>query len=107
MTEASHVLEMWAVVELLGHRRLAGFVTEEEHFGTKLIRLDIPGENDTFTTQYYSASALYCLTPTTEDLARAIAARSQPAPVQQWELPAPKVPAAVAVAATGYTEDIE
>lgn len=34
--------EVWAVVELMGHVKLAGRLTEEEKFGTKMGRLDIP-----------------------------------------------------------------
>jgi hypothetical protein len=38
-------------------------------------------------TQFYSPAALYCLTPTTEEIARAVALRNQPEPVTRWELP--------------------
>lgn len=34
--------DSWCVLELLGHRRLAGRVTEEERFGVKLGRIDVP-----------------------------------------------------------------
>ena len=34
-------METWAIVELMGHVRVAGFVTEEERFGVKLGRIDI------------------------------------------------------------------
>src|SRR5687768_8629685 len=34
--------DAWAIVELMGHVRLAGRLTEEEKFGTKMGRLDIP-----------------------------------------------------------------
>jgi hypothetical protein len=44
---------------------------------------EVPG--DVYATQFYSAAAMYCLTPTTEEMARAV--RSRPEPVQQWELP--------------------
>jgi RecJ-like exonuclease len=36
--------QIWAVVELMGHVRMAGLVTEEEHFGSKVGRIDIPKE---------------------------------------------------------------
>lgn len=36
----------WAVVELMGHVRLAGRLSEEEHFGAKMGRLDIPKPPD-------------------------------------------------------------
>jgi hypothetical protein len=37
-------------------------------------------------TQFYSGASVYCITPTTEAVARAVAHRAQPAPVQRWEL---------------------
>lgn len=89
----------WAVIELLGHRRFAGYVSEEEHFGKRLIRLDHPADEpaDGFvSTQFYGAEALYCLTPTSEEIARAIAKRNKPEPVHRWELPPPpEAPVAV------------
>lgn len=82
--------EGFAILELMGHRRLAGYVSEQEIAGAGLIRIDVPGEDGfTAATQFYSPSALYCLTPTTENVARAFATRHQPKPVQRWELPAP------------------
>lgn len=38
----SDAKETWAVVELMGHVKLAGKLTEEERFGAKMGRLDIP-----------------------------------------------------------------
>lgn len=83
----------WAILEMMGHRRLAGYVTETEIAGHGMLRLDVPyssaGEGAPWlATQFYAPSALYCLTPTTEATARAVAAFNQPTPVQQWELAA-------------------
>ena len=118
------VFEGWAIVELMGHRRLAGYVQQAEMFGTVLLRIDVPSgcsaetdnwcplcgdckcpaaeldrndpgcplhapaskHGDPAATQFYGGSSIYCLTPTTEETARAFAARNQPAPVQTWEL---------------------
>lgn len=44
MSEAKETFDSWAVVELMGHVRMAGRVTEEEHFGGKMGRIDIPKE---------------------------------------------------------------
>lgn len=80
----------WAILELMGHVRLAGRVTEESHFGAALGRIDIPtASGDSYTTQYFGGSSIYRLTPTTEEIARAIAAQNQPQPVRSWELPKP------------------
>lgn len=82
----SDAFEGWAIVEIMGHRRLAGMVTEQEIAGTAFIRLDIPAGTGEGITQFYSPSSVYCLTPTTEDIARKLGARLQPAPVHRYEL---------------------
>ena len=89
----SDTFEGWAIVELMGHRRLAGFVTEEEHFGTAMLRLDVHGLNDTAApgvTQLYGGSSVYCVTPTTEEIARQLGDRLKPAPVSRYELEPPR-----------------
>lgn len=78
--------KQWCIVELMGHVRIAGLVTEEERFGAKLGRIDIPN-GDGFTTQFFNGSSLYRMTPTTEEIARAVATSSQPEPIHRWELP--------------------
>lgn len=100
----ANAFDQWVILELLGHVRLAGRITEETLFGTALGRIDIPtGEG--FTTQYFGGGSVYRITPTTEEIARSVAARNQPEPVHRWELPAPKIPEAVAHADVGYRND--
>jgi hypothetical protein len=54
-------------LELLGHRRLVGLVSECEIAGNGFLRIDVMDTEGKFTvTQYYSPSSVYCLTPTTE-----------------------------------------
>lgn len=82
----------WVVLELMGHRRLAGFLTEQEIAGEGFLRLDVPADQGTLlerkATQFYRPAAVYCITPTTEETARRVAAAGDPAPVKRWELPA-------------------
>lgn len=87
MSEAITTFEQWAILELMGHVRLAGKITEEEHFGSKLGRIDVPNDDGGFTTQFFGGNSIYRLTPTTEEIARSVAKSSQPAPVHSWELP--------------------
>jgi len=68
--------EVWAVVELMGHARLAGRLTEEEKFGAKLGRLDIP-KGDGFFTQYFGGGSVYRITLVDEAAARAVAMHNQ------------------------------
>lgn len=79
--------EGWTILELMGHRRLAGYVREQTVGGAAFIRIDVPGDEGNVATQFYSPSAVYCMTPTTEELARKVAASARPAPVTKWDLP--------------------
>jgi hypothetical protein len=86
--EAKEVLG-WCIMELMGHRRLAGYVTEQEIAGSGFIRIDVPAEGEEVAAvQFYAPASVYAITPTTEDVARKVAAQSRPAPVSRWELPA-------------------
>lgn len=77
----------WAILELMGHRRLAGYVTEQDVAGHGFLRIDVPGdERVPPVTQFYSPSAVYAITPTSEAFAHACAQLSRPEPVAPWEL---------------------
>ncbi len=90
-TKQEHqAFEEWAVLELLGHVRLAGKVSEANLFGTALGRIDIPKRDGGFVTQYFGGGSVYRITPVTEEIARAVAEHHEPEPVHRWELPAPK-----------------
>lgn len=78
---------LWAICELMGHRRLGGFVREVELAGAKALRIDVPRADGGMTTQFYGGGSLFCLTPTTEEIARAVARGAQPQPVHTFELP--------------------
>lgn len=75
----------WVILELMGHRRITGFLSEQEIAGRAFLRIDIPGEPP--ATQFYGAEAVYCITPTTEKMARSAAALNDVAPIHRWELP--------------------
>ena len=79
----------WAVLELMGHVKIAGYVTEEKLFGVELGRIDIPVDDKKSITQYFGGSSVYRITPITEDVARAFAARNQPRPIYTYELALP------------------
>jgi hypothetical protein len=86
--EASESFEGWTIWEIMGHRRLGGYVREVELAGAGFLRIDIPGDGDgSYATQYYPPASVYGLTPCSEAAARAVALRNRPEPVQRWELP--------------------
>ena len=80
----------WCILELFGHRKLAGKLSEAEIGGGIFLRIDIPGKDGVTATQFYSPQAVYSFTPTTEAMARAYAVEHQPEPVTKWELPRQK-----------------
>lgn len=90
MDKSENSFEGWVILELMGHRRLAGYLSEQVVGGAAFLRIDVPhGDDGASTSQFYSASAVYCITPTTEELARRVAKTCAPRPVSTFELPAP------------------
>lgn len=86
MTEEA-TFEAWAIVEIMGHVRLAGKVSEQKIAGTMMLRIDVPrGDNETLTL-FYGAASIFSIAPTTEEIARSVAKRNQPEPVHRYELP--------------------
>lgn len=99
----------WAIVEIFGHRRHAGRTREEERFGAKMLRIDVPkmehagyeepategGERKpkfetTWVTHYYGGSSIFSFTLTDE--ASALSANKPWAPPYRATaaLPAPE-----------------
>ena len=81
--------EGWAILELMGHRKLGGYV----RLNGPLIRIDCHDESKPVMTQWYGAHSLYCLTPTTEAVAKRLTQSAyRPEPVTPYELalPAPR-----------------
>lgn len=89
MPEQSTSFNTWAIVEVLGHKKVAGFVTEQTFGSAALIRVDVPetqqperrgyvgnrwGAIAPRTTGAYSkligVGSIYCITPCTEEVAR-------------------------------------
>lgn len=60
----------WALVEIFGHRSHAGRAREEERFGAKMLRIDIPVNGDAeangWRTHYYGGSSIFSFTLTDE-----------------------------------------
>jgi len=80
----------WCVIELMGHRRVVGYVSEQLIAGRQFLRVDRPAAHgEPALTQYYSPAAVYGLHPTTEAMVRAAVAQVEPyRPLERWELPA-------------------
>lgn len=82
---SDHIELGWAVVEMLGHRVIAGFVSEVEIAGAGFLRVDLWSEEGApRTTQFVAPASVYAITPTTEE---AVRERMRPRPVHRYALP--------------------
>lgn len=107
--EEQRTFDSWGVVEVMGHKKFAGHITEQVIAGSALVRVDVPaavvrisrpqydergyaigyaGTEKTVGafTKLVGVASIYCITPTTEEVARKCAAElakydSDPIPV--------------------------
>lgn len=79
--------EAWAIVEVFGHQKYAGKVTEATIGGCSFVRIDIPqvGNKQPFS-KMFGNGAIYAITPVTEETARAIAGHLRQEPVTEWDV---------------------
>jgi hypothetical protein len=79
--------EEWALLELFGHQRLAGRVTEAQIAGGAFVRVDVPDAKGRIAlTKYLNPTAIYSISPCDENVAVAAAQRIDAAPIQRYQL---------------------
>lgn len=77
--------DQWAIVEIMGHQRLAGRVTEQAIGGTNFVRVDVPGvEGSQPFTKLLGTGSIYAITLTDEETARLAAASMRVKPMDEW-----------------------
>lgn len=93
MDEVQKPFEQWALVELFGHQRIAGLVTEQTVGGCAFLRVDVPETKTAHATvsaftKLFGNGAVYGITFVTEEIARAMAAGAYHVrPVTPFDLP--------------------
>ena len=76
MTNEQPKFDEWAKVELFGHQVIVGKVSEATMAGGAFLRVDVPQvEECPPFTRFYGPSAIYCISPITEEIARALITR--------------------------------
>jgi hypothetical protein len=102
--------EEWAILELFGHQRLAGLVTEVQLGGASFVRVDVPEKNQIPNgaperriappakivterrrhhwklTKFYNPAAIYAISPVTEATARLAAIGIAAEPVTRFDV---------------------
>lgn len=87
--------DQWCVLELFGHVRLAGRVTEASIGGCSFLRCDVPKpDGEIEFTRYFGQGAIYSMTPVTEEVARAVGNGTATEPVKPWEMARKQLPGA-------------
>ena len=93
-TETQQKLEAWAIVELFGHTRIAGHVSEFVIGGASFVRVDVPEvANVPAFTRLYGPSAIYSISFVDEETARQAVSAIVPRPITIYiptGLPAPR-----------------
>jgi hypothetical protein len=87
-TNAVDQFAQWAIVEIMGHQRYAGWTTEQVVAGQAFLRVDIPQTKaQPAFSKLFGTASIYAISPTTEEIARSVAERVKQAPIAAYELP--------------------
>jgi hypothetical protein len=91
-------LEFYAIIDLFGHQRIAGFVTEAEIGGCSFVRVDVPAvDGSQAISKFYGNGAIYSMTPVSKEVVELFVQRYKPAPLNVYmpeirELPVKRDP---------------
>lgn len=87
MSEATEKFESWAIVEVMGHQRFAGFASDATLGGAGMLRIDVPEvDGRPAFTKFVAPAALFAVTPCTEATAKEAAKRFRSRPFAMFEL---------------------
>jgi hypothetical protein len=94
MSEEKTEFHQWAILELFGHRQVAGLVSEQNIADGPFVRVDVPAtEKSEAYTKFFNTSAIYAITPCSEEAATIAATKLQIRPVDEWTVPTRQLPA--------------
>lgn len=79
----SDKFDCWALVEVMGHQRYAGRVTEQAIGGCAFVRVDVPATADRLAyTKLLGQGSIFAITPCSEEVARAVAVQCCSRPIE-------------------------
>jgi hypothetical protein len=75
----------WAILELMGRKVVAGYLTKDDWQGHAMLRIDVPATPDfPAFTQVYGPQSVYCITYVSQEVARMAANANQVNPVSVY-----------------------
>lgn len=79
--------DLWCLVELFGHSKIAGKCTEQNIAGTNMLRVDVPEtKKQPAFTRFFGSGAIYAINPIDEETARFYADKLEIAPIQSYNI---------------------
>lgn len=71
LIDNQETLETWAYIEIMGHNRIAGRVSERKVGIQVMLQVDVPKPDEGFShTELFSPSSIFSIKPTTEEWCR-------------------------------------
>jgi hypothetical protein len=107
--EAQDKFDCWANVEVMGHRRFAGKVTEQVIAGCGFVRIDVPQVDDRMAfTKLIGTASIYAITPVSEEVAKQLARQYREKPVEIYTPDVQRMlPAHIGTDEYDPTDDVE
>lgn len=88
MSTATERFETWGVVEVMGHKKFAGLISERVVAGAAFVQVDVPAfEDKPAFTKLFGPGSIYCITPLVEQLARGYAQQLHENAISIYDLP--------------------
>ena len=80
-------IELYAIIELFGHNKIAGKVSEQNMGAFTFCRIDVPEtpQQPSFT-RLVNPSAIYAINPVTEEVMIKMAENIQTKPIEAWDV---------------------
>lgn len=79
----------WAIVEVFGHEKYAGYVENLQIGGTSMLRIEVPETGGEYPlpgfTKIFNPSSVFSITPVSEDYAKEMANRLKKHPITAYE----------------------
>jgi hypothetical protein len=87
MNTTQEKFDLWCLVELFGHTKIAGKCTEQNIAGTNMLRVDVPetSKQPAFT-RFFGSAAIYSINPIDEETCKFYADQLEKKPIDSWDV---------------------